>query len=249
MLIIPAMHIRAGRCVRTAIGESGTEGKYPSDPVSVARMWRGENAKALHVVSTDSAVCPLTEQTDMLRAVVEAVDIPLQYAAAFTDIDQVRLVLEDIGVYRVVVTGSNAGDFDFISTLIGRYGPRKIIVEIETDGEHVVFPAAYVGEDEHAKLPLHELRRLGVQRIVISTRNISLQPPVDFLLSVVEETNLSITLNGFIRHYRDLRTVQNIHPQKIDSIILDDVLYFNAFPCQKIWRLAEQQLMAERRFL
>jgi phosphoribosylformimino-5-aminoimidazole carboxamide ribonucleotide (ProFAR) isomerase len=72
---------------------------------------------------------------------------------------------------------------------------------------------------------------------------------VAFLLSLAERTNLSVTLNGSVREYKDLTLLQNVHPRKIDSIILDEALYSNAFPCQKIWRIAEQQLLAQHKLL
>ena len=82
MLIVPALHIAEGRCTRTAVGEKGTEGQYPLDPVLVARMWRGENAKALHVVALDCDESGLEGAADPLRRIVAAVDIPVVYFSA-----------------------------------------------------------------------------------------------------------------------------------------------------------------------
>ena len=55
LLIIPAIDIKDGKCVRLVQGEPGTEKIYSDDPVEMAILWRGENFKALHVVDLDGA--------------------------------------------------------------------------------------------------------------------------------------------------------------------------------------------------
>ena len=98
MLIVPAIHISHGRCTRTADGEKGTEGLYPYDPVQVARMWRGENAKALHVVGLDFQDAGIACAKELLHAMVHAVDIPIQVTGGLDTLDDVRTAFEDIGV-------------------------------------------------------------------------------------------------------------------------------------------------------
>lgn len=249
MLIIPALHIREGRCTRTADGETGTEGMYPLQPVEVARLWRGENAKALHVVGLDSPGEHRAGQCATLRDIVEAVDIPIQFSARFTRVDDIAAVLEESGVSRVVVpmTPETGG---LLETLLQRFGPRKIVAELPVDApkiisEQVVPPRQLV---EMASA----WKSVGMQRIVVTET--SGQFPLkgayaDFLHSLAETANLSITLNGSVRNYMDLNLLQKLHPRKIDSIILDEALYSNAFPCQKIWRKAEQQLIAQHKLL
>jgi phosphoribosylformimino-5-aminoimidazole carboxamide ribotide isomerase len=244
------MYIRSGCCTRTAVGEPGTEGMYPLGPVEVARLWRGENAKALHVVCFDFSAHEGSAQLAQLREVVHAVDIAIQLGGVFNSADDVRAAIEDIGVYRVVLDPSRFPPGGQLEALLDRYGPRKIVVGLEIDGNEIISGRGTSVDRVDAVGFARGLMDSGVQRVMVTVRDEkenSCGPPFDFLLCLAETTNLSVTLNGSVRRYRDLKHLQSLHPRKIDSVVLDEVLYTNVFPCQRIWRLAEQQLLAQHR--
>ena len=248
MLVIPAMHIRGGCCTRTAVGEPGTEGQYPDTPVELARLWRGENAKALHVGCFEFDMRADGAQARQLREVVQAVDIAIQLAAPFESTEAVRVALEEIGVYRVVLDAARFSPGGELNELIDRFGPRRIVVGIDVPSVESGPRDAAVEAADRARA----LEAAGVKRVFVNpprrTENLG-APPTEFLLCLAETTNLSITLNGSVRNYRDLKLIQSLSPRKIDSVVLDEVLYTNVFPCQRIWRLAEQQLISQRRLL
>lgn len=249
MLVIPAMHIRSGCCTRTAIGEPGTEGLYPVTPVEVARLWRGENAKALHVVCLDFEGGADGVQAAQLRELVSAVDIAVQLGGIFRTEQDVRVALEDIAVYRVVLDAAVFPVGGPLESLIQRFGPRRIVVGMEVDGNEIMHPEGGIHHEKSIRRA-RDLEEIGVQRILLSVRGRKENPdgpPLEFLRSLAETTNLSITLNGSVRHYRDLKLLQQLSPRKIDSVVLDEVLYANVFPCQRIWRIAERQLIAQQR--
>lgn len=249
MLVIPAMTIRSGRCTRTAQGERGTEGMYPLEPASLARLWRGENAKALHVIDLDVAGDGLRAHVPLLRGIVEAVDIPVQLAARLASAEDVRIALEEIGAFRVVIDPDEVG-IPQLEPLLERFGPRKIICALELKCAEII--PGKTDETDRLRARARQLEQAGVQRVVvrdISGSAHSAGPPEYILHSLVEWTTLSVTLHGSVRNYADLNLIQNLHPQKIDSVILGEALYSNAFPCQKIWRAAERTLMAQRRLL
>lgn len=252
MLVIPAMYIQRGCCTRTAVGEPGTEGQYPVTPVELARLWRGENAKALHVVCLDFSGEPGSEQVRQLRDVVHAVDIAIQLGGVFLSVEDVRVALDEIGVYRVVLDPGVFPPGGALEELLQRYGPRKIVVGLDVDGGEIIFRTGGDSSRVDAVDYALTLENAGVQRVLVTetaTKENNAGLPAEFLLCLAETTNLSVTLNGSVRSYQDLKLLQNMHPRKIDSVVLDEVLYTNVFPCQRIWRLAEQELLAQHKLL
>jgi phosphoribosylformimino-5-aminoimidazole carboxamide ribotide isomerase len=252
MLIIPALHISNGRCMRTAIGEAGTEGLYPFDPVRVARLWRGENAKALHVVALDLPEAGMKEQSALLKSVVDAVDIPVQLSGGLQDFEDITAAFEDIGVSRVVLPTDVCDDPVLLQSLLERFGPRKIVIHLAFSGAEIISHGSGSQHEESVIARASMLKESGVQRVVLADsdqENLQQRTLARFLHSLAERTNLSVTLIGSVQNYADLKLLQNLHPRKIDSIILDEALYSNAFPCQKIWRQAEQQLIAQQKLL
>ncbi|MDT8324041.1 MAG: HisA/HisF-related TIM barrel protein [Bacteroidota bacterium] len=233
MLIIPALHIHKGRCTRTAKGESGTEGRYPHDPVQVARLWRGENAKALHVASLDGSGAGLDAAFNVLADIAAAVDIPVQFSGAIAHPDEVARAFNEAGVSRVVLPASVVRDPAVLARFLDRFGPRKIVVEAAPDGMEIISQGSDSAVGEEWISLAAQWKSAGLQRIVIRDGSGRAQLHgvfSRFLLSLAERTNLSVTLNGSVREYKDLSLLQNLHPRKIDSIILDEALYSNAYP-------------------
>ncbi len=71
LLILPAIDIKDGRCVRLVQGVFGTEKIYSDDPVQMAILWRGENAKTIHVVDLDGAFGGEMKNLDVLRRMMK----------------------------------------------------------------------------------------------------------------------------------------------------------------------------------
>ncbi|HOJ05527.1 MAG TPA: HisA/HisF-related TIM barrel protein [Bacteroidota bacterium] len=241
MLIIPAMHIVEGRCSRLPDGRPGTEHAYPDDPALMARVWRGENAKALHVSAAESE--DAERVLDCLRRICAAVDIPVQFEAAGRDEHFIATLLEEVGLYRCMLDAQTSMHEMEAELLLARFGPRKVVASVRCPAV-----TASVGEQDALLRSAQQLIKHGFQRVVLDLRAWTEGPPESFLHSLCERTMLSVTLFGGVRHYHDLKLVQSLHPRKIDSIILDEAVYSNAFPCQAIWRLAEERMISRNTF-
>src|SRR5512139_1598874 len=100
LLVIPAMELRAGRCVQQVQGVGGFS--YSDDPVEMARLWRKENARSLHVTDLDGASTGTLPNAEAVKRIVDAVDIPVEVGGSLRTLDEVDRALS-LGVYRVVV--------------------------------------------------------------------------------------------------------------------------------------------------
>jgi phosphoribosylformimino-5-aminoimidazole carboxamide ribotide isomerase len=249
ILIIPTLRLEKGRCVQSPVGEPGTEGLYPVDPARQATLWRLENTKMLHVIPEPDISCPLSLQHPVIARIVDTVEISIQVEAAVTSVAEARMLFEDTGVYRLVIAVASDRERELVADLIQHFGPRRIVPSL------VVHESALLPDDSRLSLdaPLiilaKNLQESGAERIIVDARCVSDGPPIAALLSLAEQTEVSLTLNGSVRGYHDLKRVRPLRTLSIDSIILENTLYLNAFPCQKIWRLAEQQLIAQDRLI
>lgn len=245
MLIIPAIHIRNGLCVQDVHGEPGTENFYGMDPVQRTRLWRGENAKALHVIDLDGAYEGFRKNADVVRKMVECVDIPIQLGGGFRTYDTVAEVLQTLGVFRIIVGTMTVENPKMVERLVTDFTPRKIIIGIDVKNGFVYTRGRVKPEKLHAEDLAIEMRNIGVQRIVytnIDHKEKNLGPPLDELKRLADATGLALTLNGAIRNYADLHALQALHDYHVDSVVPGEALYENAFPCQKIWRMNERSM-------
>lgn len=103
MQILPAIDLRGGRCVRLKQGDYAQETVFGDDPVAIARRWAEAGAERLHLVDLDGAKAGRPVNTEVVRRIVETVGIPCQLGGGIRDVDAIRLVLESIGVDRVIV--------------------------------------------------------------------------------------------------------------------------------------------------
>lgn len=250
MLIIPSIYISDGVCVHTVQGEPGTEVYYGMNPIKRTRLLRSENAKAIHVVDLDGAIEGRRKNAEVINRIAECVDIAIQVAGGFRTWETVNEVIRSLGVFRVVVGTISVENPNLVERLIADFTPRKIIVGIDVKNGFVHTRGRVKTEKFSAVELALIMKKIGVERIVytnIDHKSNQLGPPFDDLKKIADETGLTITLNGTVRNYEDLKMVQELHAFRVDSLILDEALYQNVFPCQKIWRLNEKLSMEKER--
>ena len=135
--IVPAVDLKAGRCVRLVQGRADAETVFSDDPVSMARRWEGSGARRLHVVDLDGAFAGRPAQTELVRAIVQAVAIPVQVGGGLRELAHVQAVLEAGARWAVVGTRA-ALDPVFLGEVCERFGERIIVGVDASDGRVAV---------------------------------------------------------------------------------------------------------------
>jgi phosphoribosylformimino-5-aminoimidazole carboxamide ribotide isomerase len=100
--VFPAIDLREGRCVRLKQGDFDRQKEYDADPLGRAREWERRGARAIHVVDLDGARLGRPVQIDLVRALVENVDVPLQVGGGVRTLEDLW-ALRGTGAARVVV--------------------------------------------------------------------------------------------------------------------------------------------------
>jgi phosphoribosylformimino-5-aminoimidazole carboxamide ribotide isomerase len=135
--LIPAIDLRGGRCVRLRQGRLEDETVFSEDPVATARGWQAQGAPRLHVVDLDGAFGGRPAQTDIIRAIIAALEIPVQVGGGLRDAVAVQRVL-DAGARWAVVGTRAALDPVFLGEICGAL-PGQIIVAVDaSDGKVAV---------------------------------------------------------------------------------------------------------------
>ena len=135
--LIPAIDLRGGRCVRLRQGRLEDETVFSEDPVATARGWQAQGAPRLHVVDLDGAFGGRPAQTDIIRAIIGALEIPVQVGGGLRDAAAVQRVL-DAGARWAVVGTRAALDPVFLGEICGAL-PGQIIVAVDaSDGKVAV---------------------------------------------------------------------------------------------------------------
>lgn len=244
ILILPAIDIKGGRCVRLVQGAPGTEKVYSDDPVQMAVLWRGENSKALHVVDLDGAFEGRMKNIDVLQRMLKAIDIPIQVGGGIRTYEQIEQLF-DIGINRVVIGTAAIDDPELIARCVKDFGTRKIVIGIDAKNGVVMTKGWLENTGVEAVSLALNMKSMGVCRIVYTdiTRDGMLSGPnFEAIRDIAQKTGLRITASGGVSDYNDLIKLQELEPFGVDSVIVGKALYENRFSCQALWRENEKDL-------
>ncbi|ASQ91119.1 1-(5-phosphoribosyl)-5-[(5-phosphoribosylamino)methylideneamino]imidazole-4-carboxamide isomerase [Prosthecochloris sp. GSB1] len=250
MLIIPAIDIKDGKCVRLTRGEFDKQKIYLDNPRDMAVIWRKQNAKMIHVVDLDAALTGRLVNFDKIREIVTTLDIPVQVGGGLRSVEAVSRYL-DIGVGRVVIGSAAVTNPELIEQLLDTYSASQIVVGI--DAENGV--PKINGWTESSSMQDYELARemkkRGVERIIYTDiscdgmmRGVGFESTKRFAM----KAGMKVTASGGVSSSKDLLKLQTLERYGVDSVIIGKALYETNFPCQKLWYNYEKGMNIDREF-
>ncbi|MDX9866786.1 MAG: 1-(5-phosphoribosyl)-5-[(5-phosphoribosylamino)methylideneamino]imidazole-4-carboxamide isomerase [Kiritimatiellia bacterium] len=121
MIILPAIDLKDGKCVRLRQGRAEEVTVYSDDPVAQARQWFAQGAEQLHVVDLDGAFQGEPRHTEQIAQIVRAIGIPVEVGGGLRTDAQIEQVLE-AGVARAILGTRAAESLDALRALARRFG-------------------------------------------------------------------------------------------------------------------------------
>jgi phosphoribosylformimino-5-aminoimidazole carboxamide ribotide isomerase len=239
ILVIPAMEIRSGHCARIARGVSGFG--YSDNPVDVARLWRTENAKSIHVTDLDGALEGRLVNVDIVRQLVQTVDIPIELGGGLCTFEEVRWAF-DTGVYRVLISTMLIENPEEAKRVVETFGATKVVLAIyAVDG--IVMTRGWTRSSGLTAITVAlNAKALGFRRLVyadVADDGTPLRVNLRVLRDLGEKTGMRITAAGGVGGLEDLLKIQELERFGIDSVVIGRALYENKFSCQGLWRMCE----------
>jgi phosphoribosylformimino-5-aminoimidazole carboxamide ribotide isomerase len=242
LLVIPSIDIKNGKCVRTVQGIPELDCyEYGNNPVEMAKIWRAENAKMIHVVDFDGAHEHSKGNYKIIEEICSSVVIPVEFAGGIRSVQDADEIIQT-GVIRVAVNTMAIENRDEFIKLLEKYGPSKVVITLDILSEELLIRGRSTKTGISYKTFSVEMCKLGVNRFIvcdISRNGTQLGPNISLSKEIAELTGAKVTHAGGVRNKDELMDIQKLIPLGIDSVIVGRALYENRFPCQKLWRVAE----------
>lgn len=226
MLIIPAIDLKDGKCVRLYKGEEGTETVFSERPGEVAAKWEAAGAKWIHVVDLDGAFTGEPGNLPAVKDIRAAVSCSIQVGGGIRNIETVKQYVA-LGVDRVIIGTAAFNDADFLKRACEEF-PGRIAVGLDTKNGKIAVKGWKEVIDTDTKEALRNLHEAGVS-IILNT-NIDRDGTmeginVDAARGFIEMSPLPVIASGGIATMADLEKLDSLGAEGLYGAILGKSLY------------------------
>ncbi len=227
MLVIPAIDLHGGQCVRLYRGDPARETVFSSDPTEVARQWENLGAKLLHIVDLDGAITGNSLNAAAIANIGGMVNISFQLGGGIRSREAFERSLE-LGAMRVILGTMAVEQPDLARELVEEHRDRVLISIDSCRGK-----VAVKGWTESSNLDALELARRveewGVREIVYTDiqRDGTLHgPDLPGIENILKHTSLFVLVAGGVSSREDLISLK-IYRERIKGVIIGQALYTN----------------------
>ncbi|MFI3186224.1 MAG: 1-(5-phosphoribosyl)-5-[(5-phosphoribosylamino)methylideneamino]imidazole-4-carboxamide isomerase [Methylococcaceae bacterium] len=241
MLLIPAIDLKEGKCVRLRQGRMDDNTIFSDDPVAVAGRWVAAGARRIHLVDLDGAFAGKPKNADVIHAIVEAFpNVPVQIGGGIRDEETIQAYL-NAGVEYVIIGTKAVNEPHFVRDMAREY-PRRIIVGLDAkDGK--------VAIDGWSKLSKHDVVDLaqqfeedGVEAIIytdISRDGMMSGVNVEATAKLARAIRIPVIASGGITNMDDIRALGAVAHEGIMGAITGRAIYEGTLDFEEAERLAE----------
>jgi len=218
MIVIPAIDIKNGKCVRLYQGDFEKSTEYSNDPDEIARQFAGLAASDLHIVDLDGAQSGTQQNRDIVAAITSESKQAVQLGGGIRDAATVAAWL-DAGVSRCVVGSLAVTEPDTVKAWLNRFGKERIVialdVKIDEQNEPIVTTHGWTRKSEMTLFEcIDDFMSSGLQQVLctdVSRDGAMTGPNFDLYASIVERyPDLKLQASGGVRHIDDLHQLRRI---------------------------------------
>jgi phosphoribosylformimino-5-aminoimidazole carboxamide ribotide isomerase len=212
MIVIPAVDVRQGRCVRLRQGRADAETVFGDDPVAMAERWASLGARRLHVVDLDGAFAGAPRQTALVEKMIAAVaPVSVSVGGGLRDEGAIEAILTAGARWAVVGTRA-ALDASFLRE-IGRRWPDRIIVAVDARGDRVAVKGWTEDSAEPVVAVARRAREAGAAAVLytdVTRDGTGLGPNTEETEALARAVRVPVLASGGVRSLRDLRALAAI---------------------------------------
>ena len=229
MLVIPAIDLKEGKCVRLEQGLMDRDTVFNDDPAAQALEWQAQGAELLHIVDLDGAFAGEPRNRAAIEAIVDAIAIPAQLGGGIRDLATIEAYL-GLGLARVIIGTAAQRNPELVREACAKF-PGQIVVGIDArDGMVAVQGWAEVTGITAVELA-KKFEGFGVSAIIYTdiSRDGMLQGPnIDATRTLAESVAIPVIASGGVSSLKDIKNLMGIEASGVSGVITGKAVYTGA---------------------
>ena len=244
MLIIPAVDIKNGKCVRLVQGRMEDETVFSHDPAAMAQKWAVAGAELIHVIDLDGAFGKSPQNIDAIKNILKTVNTPIQLGGGIRTERTIRMYL-GMGVNRVVI-GTEALNNPELVEQAARVFPGQIVVGIDARNGRV----AIEGWTETTPIKAVDLAKrfqnCGVAAINftdIYRDGMQTGPNIEATQRLAEAINIPVVASGGVSNIRDIQNLLPLEAIGVTGVITGRALYSGSLDFKEALSVGRKKIL------
>jgi len=244
MLIIPAVDLHQGKCVRLTQGKLDQETIYSNDPVFIAKLWETKGAKRLHLIDLDGAYKGSVQHWEIIKQIRKSLNIPIEFGGGVRSLKTVS-ELNKIGIDKIIISTIILSNPEEAKEIVKNF-KEKIMVAVDIKEDRI----AIGGWKEEVPISVREfvekVYSLGIKEIIITDidREGLLKgfgfEKVSKLLEDIKGFNFDIIISGGVTTIDDVKKIKSLQPYGVKGLIIGKALYAETISFEEAVKVASQ---------
>lgn len=241
MIIIPAIDVKNGQCVRLAQGDFRRVTVYSDNPIEIAKMWQAQGATRIHIVDLDGSLAGSPRNREVIQRIVKGVEVPIQVGGGIRDMDTVSAYLT-IGVQWVILGTMVLKNEVFVKEACEAFHGRIILGIDANDGK-----VAVQGWTEQTSETVIDIARryegYDVDAIVytdIKRDGMETGPNIEATKELAQSVKIPVIASGGVSRIGDIKRLIDVEQFGVTGVIIGRALYSGAISLKDAIHLSKK---------
>jgi phosphoribosylformimino-5-aminoimidazole carboxamide ribotide isomerase len=226
MLIIPAIDLKEGKCVRLEQGLMDKATVYSEDPATTARQWESQGAELLHVVDLNGAFAGVPKNLDAIKAIRASIRIPIEVGGGIRDLATIR-TLVSIGIDRIILGTAAIENPSFVQKACREF-PGRIIVGIDAK-EGLVAIKGWAEVTKVRAIDLaKQMQEYGVIAVIytdIKRDGMLSGPNIEATKALAKALHIPVIASGGVHTMKDIEDLLAVRHSGVSGVITGKAIY------------------------
>ena len=224
MIILPAIDIKDGKCVRLVKGDFNNKTEYDLSPYNQAKLYKGYGFKNLHIVDLDGAISGEIVNLNIIKDIVNKVDLKVEIGGGVRNIASIERYIS-IGVEKVILGSAAIKEKSFLKTACKKF-PNQIALGLDAKDGYLLVSGWRENSNKLTLDFLKEINDYGVTRLIYTDINkdgTKQSPNFEETKKIADLSNCPVIISGGVSSINDIRKAKDL--KNIGGIIVGKAIY------------------------